>query len=76
MNIITIHVDDERAYIVLPDSDERIYLPLDANAVHIHKNFNANSKIADIQYDLSLYLQLPENSLLINSIINTINSHK
>jgi hypothetical protein len=74
MDIITIHVDDDKAYIILPDSDERIYIPTDHNAVHIHKNFNAKSKIADIQYDLSLYLGLSENNTLIKTIINTIKS--
>jgi len=75
MDIITIHVDDVKAYVILSNGD-RIDVLTDENAVHIHKNFNANSKIADIQHDLALYLELPQHSLIIKSILNIINSHK
>lgn len=75
MRIFTVHTDDAKAYVILPDGN-KIYVPMDENAIHIHKNFNANGKIADISHDLALYLELQEDSELIKSIINIINSHK
>ena len=75
MNIFTVHTENDKAYVVLPYGN-KIDVPMDENAIHIHKNFNANSKIDDIKHDLALYLELQEDSELVKSILNIINSHK
>lgn len=75
MQIFTVHTEKDNAYVILPSGD-KVYVPMDENAVHMHKNFNANSKIEDIAHDIALYLQLPIDNNLVKSILKTINSHK
>ena len=76
MKIFTIHTDNNKAYVILPDGN-RIYIPMDENAVHIHKTFGVKeNNINDIHYDICLYLNLPKDNTLVKSIIHILNSHK
>lgn len=76
MQIFTVHTYTNKAYVIIPNGD-KIYVPMDDNAVHIYKNFGVKpNNIADIQHDVALYLELDENNEMVKSIINIINSHK
>lgn len=76
MNIFTVHTENNKAYVIVPNGD-KIYVPMDdENVIHIHKNFNGNSNIHDIEHDVALYLQLSIDNKIVKSIINIIKSHK